>query len=115
MHFRILLLLAGTILLQPSVVNMGESGATTLYKYNISGTIYCSDYGVDIPIKDRHIYLKEKDRWPNWDDDLGQTVTDGQGHFQLVGEEDEGDEPELFLDIPDKHGCAESLSVGFFS
>jgi hypothetical protein len=110
MHFC-LLLLAGTIFLQSTVVHM-ESASTTLHKYNISGTIYCSAssyYGVDIPTKGRNIYLKEKDNWPNWDDTLDETVTDGQGHFQLVGEEDEGNEPEPFIGIP--YGCTGFLGV----
>jgi hypothetical protein len=113
MHFC-LLLLAGTIFLQSTVVHM--ESASTLYKYNISGTIYCSAssyYGVDIPAKGRNIYLKETDNWPNWDDTLDETVTDGQGHFQLVGEEDEGDEPEPFIGIP--YGCTGFLGVRIIS
>jgi hypothetical protein len=90
----LLLLLAGTILFQ-----MG-SATNTLYKYNISGTIYStSENGADKVMPDIHIYLIEKDNWPNWDDDMGDAVTDGQGHFEVVGEEDEGNEPEPFLRI----------------
>jgi hypothetical protein len=83
-HFLFLLLLTGTILLQyTTVVNMA---ANTLYKYNISGTPYCSENGVDTPIKDRTIKLKEKDGILDGDDLLGQTVTDENGYFEgLVG------------------------------
>jgi hypothetical protein len=104
-HFLLLLLplLAGTILLQyATVVNM--AAANTLYKYNISGTLYCSENGVNTPIKDRNILLKEMDGAIDGDDLLGQTVTDENGYFEgLVGVEDEGDEPEVFLAIQD--GC----------
>jgi hypothetical protein len=42
---------------------------------------------------------------------LGHAVTDGQGHFEgLVGEEDEGNEPEPFLRIPMEY-CRGELMV----
>jgi hypothetical protein len=90
------LFLASTILLQQAaVVKMGESGATTVYKYDISGTIYCSnhtpvDEGIPMTLEEEDFFM---------DDDLGYTQTGSKGHFEIHGEEDEGDEPELLLKI----------------
>jgi hypothetical protein len=48
--------------------------------------------------------LKEEDD-SNLDDFLGETRTDGHGHFEgLLGEEDEGGEPQPYLYIPEQ-GC----------
>jgi hypothetical protein len=88
------LLLAGTILLHPAVVNM-LSATGTDYKYNISGTIYCKENEV-LNTPDIKIELREKD-WNN-DDELGTTYTDAEGHFEgLFGEEDEGNPPEPYI------------------
>jgi hypothetical protein len=86
----LLLLLAG----------MG-SVTSTLHKYNISGTIYfTTENEVDKVMPNMHIDLMENDAPFNDDDNLGHAVTDGQGHFEVIGEEDEGDEPEPYLRIP---------------
>jgi hypothetical protein len=107
----LLLLLAGT----PFVI-MGSATSDTLYKYNISGTIYStSENGVDKVMPNMQIHLKEADL-VNADDDLGHVVTDGQGHFEgLVGEEDEGNEPEPFLRIPINYcdGVFKKVCEGF--
>jgi hypothetical protein len=90
---------------------MGSATSNTLYKYNISGTIYStSENGVDKVMPNMHIDLMEDDNWFWTHDLLGQAVTDGHGHFEgLVGEEDEGNEPEPFLRIPMKY-CRGVLS-----
>jgi hypothetical protein len=90
-----LLFVLAEIILQPTLVNMDE--LPTLYKYNISGTLYCSANGVERVMPNHLIGLWEQDSWPNLDDNLGSAFTDSHGHFELLGEEDEGNEPEPFL------------------
>jgi hypothetical protein len=86
-----------------------RSATSILYKYNISGTIYStSENDVDKVMPNIQIHLFEEDFFK--DDDLGNAVTDGKGHFELVGEEDEGDEPEPYLIIPSDY-CDHELKV----
>jgi hypothetical protein len=81
-----------------------RSVSSTLRKYNISGTIYfTTENEVDKGMPNMQIHLMDNDQ-SNLDDDLGQAVTDGQGHFEgLVGEEDEEEEQEPYLSIPVPH------------
>jgi hypothetical protein len=104
----LLLLLTGTIQLAV-VVTMVDCFTGTHYKYNISGTLLCSNKHVNGrppgPMPDTIVYLRESDTHLNLDDDLGNVRTDSQGHFEgLVGEEDEGDPPELYIQIYE-HTC----------
>jgi hypothetical protein len=93
----LLSLLAGTVLFQMGFVT------STLHKYNISGTIYStSENEVDKLMPDMQIHLIDKDG-SNWDDNLGNALTDEHGHFEVVGEEDEEEEPEPYLRIPIDH------------
>jgi hypothetical protein len=92
-------LLAGTamILLHPATVLIATA---TLHRFNISGTLYCSNNGTNTPMPSRFITLLERDGAFNCNDLLGKACTDSKGHFEgLVGEEDEGDEPEAYLKI----------------
>jgi hypothetical protein len=89
------------------------SASNTLYKYNISGTIYStSENEADKVMPDMRVRLFEKDDgFLNADDNLGQSFTNGQGHFEgLVGEEDEGAEPQPYLRIP-IDGCSNFFLV----
>jgi hypothetical protein len=63
------------------------------------GTIYfTTENEVDKVMPNMQIHLMDNDQ-TNSDDDLGQAVTDGQGHFAVVGEEDEEEEQQPYLRI----------------
>ena len=72
-------------------------------EYKITGTIYIAiggflGYGGDgyEPWRNQPVLLYDTDTW-NADDLMGQTETDKNGNFELVGTEDEDEQTEPYL------------------
>jgi hypothetical protein len=80
------------------VVNAG-----LVYSYMVTGTVYCNNAAINIrnqPMDNLNVRFRESD--PLFDDELDE-VTTKSGFFAVSGDENEGDEPEPYLQI--RHSC----------
>jgi hypothetical protein len=78
--------------------------ADVVYRYMVTGTVYCNDAAANIKnatMDNVKVRLRESDFWR--DDELGEAAITKKGFFALSGIEDEGDEPEAYLQI--RHSC----------